>query len=94
MSILYSASGGKSLPSTRERNIDPAAWIERALTAAPVEHAPVTMEVAIATAAVKLAHRDPADRLLVATARVFDLTLVTADRQLIDSQDVPILAAR
>jgi PIN domain nuclease of toxin-antitoxin system len=73
---------------------DPVAWVERALTAAPVEHAPVTMEVAIATAAVKLDHRDPADRLLVATARVFDLTLVTADRRLIVSQDVAILAAR
>ncbi len=73
---------------------DPTSWVERALTAAPVEHAPVTMEVAIATAAVSLAHRDPADRLLVATARVFDLTLVTADRRLIDAQDVAILPAR
>ena len=73
---------------------DPVVWIERALAAAPVEHAPVTMDVAIVTAALKLAHRDPADRLLVATARVFDLTLVTADRRLIDSQDVAILAGR
>jgi PIN domain nuclease of toxin-antitoxin system len=29
-----------------------------------------------------LDHRDPADRILVATAKVFNLTLVTADERL------------
>jgi PIN domain nuclease of toxin-antitoxin system len=71
---------------------DPTAWIHQALAAAPIEHAPVTMEVAMATTSVKLPHRDPADRLLVATAKVFDLTLVTADRRLIEARQVPTLA--
>jgi PIN domain nuclease of toxin-antitoxin system len=43
---------------------------------------------------VQLPHRDPADRLLVATARVFDLTLVTADQQLIRARQVSVLSNR
>jgi PIN domain nuclease of toxin-antitoxin system len=31
-----------------------------------------------------LRHRDPADRLLVATAKFYDLTLITADRRLLE----------
>jgi PIN domain nuclease of toxin-antitoxin system len=31
-----------------------------------------------------LPHRDPADRFLAATAKVYDLTLVTSDRRLIE----------
>jgi PIN domain nuclease of toxin-antitoxin system len=31
-----------------------------------------------------LSHRDPADRFLVATAKVYDLTLVTSDRRLLE----------
>jgi len=40
---------------------------------------------------VVLRHRDPADRFLVATARVQDLTLVTADRMLMEIDGVRIL---
>jgi PIN domain nuclease of toxin-antitoxin system len=47
------------------------------------KEAPLTHAVALATADIQLAHRDPADHFLAATARVFDLTLVTADAQLL-----------
>ena len=60
----------------------PAEWIREALVKAPVEEAPLTVEVALASRALVSKHRDPADRFLVATAQIFDLTLVTADRQL------------
>jgi PIN domain nuclease of toxin-antitoxin system len=59
-----------------------------------MREAAVTYQVAEETARVSLPHRDPADRFLVATARVFDLTLVTADRQLIHARQVPILTNR
>ena len=42
----------------------------------------------------QLPHRDPMDRFLVATARVFDLTLVTADEQLLKARQVTVLANR
>jgi PIN domain nuclease of toxin-antitoxin system len=67
-------------------------WIAKALRAAPFIEAPVTHEVALETRVVRLDHRDPADHFLVATARVFGLTLVTADERLIRSKQTPVLA--
>jgi PIN domain nuclease of toxin-antitoxin system len=73
---------------------NPQAWITNALDAVPMREAPITYLVAQETARVQLPHRDPADRFLVATARVFDLTLVTADEHLIKARQVPVLANR
>lgn len=39
-------------------------------------------------------HKDPADRLLVATARINDLTLVTADERILAYRPVRTLDAR
>ena len=73
---------------------NPQAWITNALDAVPMREAQITYQVAQETARVQLPHRDPADRFLVATARVFDLTLVTADEQLLKAQQVSVLANR
>jgi PIN domain nuclease of toxin-antitoxin system len=70
------------------------AWITNVLDAVPMREAQITYQVAQETARVQLPHRDPADRFLVATARVFDLTLVTADAQLLKSKQVAVLANR
>ena len=66
-------------------------WIDLALAAAPAHEAQLTFQVALESQRVELPHRDPADRFLAATARVFDLTLVTADEQLLNLRDVPLL---
>ena len=42
---------------------------------------------------VDLPHQDPADRFLTATALVYNLTLVTADKRIIEAGSVPILSA-
>jgi PIN domain nuclease of toxin-antitoxin system len=73
---------------------NPQAWIANALDAVPMREAQITYQVAQETARVQLPHRDPADRFLVATARVFDLTLVTADEHLLKARQVPVLANR
>lgn len=73
---------------------NPQAWIANALDAVPMREAQITYQVAQETARVQLPHRDPADRFLVATARVFDLTLVTADEQLLKARQVAVLANR
>ena len=52
----------------------------------------MTHEVAIRSEALRLGHKDPADRFIVATALVYDLTLVTADKRLVKSRQVPVLA--
>lgn len=72
----------------------PQSWISSTLDAVPMREAQVTYQVAQETARVQLSHRDPADRFLVATARVFDLTLVTADEKLLKSRQVLVLANR
>ena len=69
-------------------------WIERARTIQPFRDAPLNLEVALETGRLSPPRRDPADAFLAATARVFDLTLVTADETLIAARDVPTLANR
>lgn len=66
-------------------------WAQKAMSLAPLREAPVTHEIALATCSVALPHRDPADRLLVATALIHGLTLVTADCNVGRSKQVPVL---
>jgi PIN domain nuclease of toxin-antitoxin system len=73
---------------------NPSDWITNMLGAVPMREAQVTYLVAQETGRVNLQHRDPADRFLVATARVLELTLVTADEHLLKSKQVPVLANR
>jgi PIN domain nuclease of toxin-antitoxin system len=72
----------------------PEQWVRRALSELPIREAPTTHEVAIRGEALRLDHKDPADRLIVATALVYELTLVTADKRLMKNRQVPILANR
>jgi PIN domain nuclease of toxin-antitoxin system len=69
-------------------------WVEHAARSSPFSLAPLNLEVALETSRLKLPHRDPADAFLAATARVFNLTLVTADETLIAAPNVPTLANR
>jgi PIN domain nuclease of toxin-antitoxin system len=59
----------------------------------PLKEAVLNKEVAIQSRLVQLAHQDPADRFLAATAVVYNLTLVTADSRLLSAKDLPIMAA-
>ena len=70
----------------------PSAWISHALSVAPFREAPLTHEVALATEDVLLSHLDPADKLLAATAKVYGLTLITADENLISGKGYSVLA--
>jgi PIN domain nuclease of toxin-antitoxin system len=56
--------------------------------------APFTIEVAQALDSLDLPHSDSADHFLAATAKVFDLTLVTADAKLIDARGLKTMANR
>ncbi len=59
----------------------------------PFTEAPINLEVTIESRRVNLPHQDPADRFLVATAAVYDLTLVTADARIIAAEGIPVLSA-
>lgn len=69
------------------------AWTEQALRRLPLEEAPLNREVALVSREVELAHRDPADRFLAATALVYGLTLLTVDERLADARWLPTRSA-
>jgi PIN domain nuclease of toxin-antitoxin system len=67
-------------------------WLRAAASSAQLEVLPLTVDVAIESE--QLAEGfppDPADRLIAATARVHDLTLITSDRAIRASRDVRAL---
>jgi PIN domain nuclease of toxin-antitoxin system len=75
-------------------NAEEGDWVAQALINAPVREAPLTTEVALETRRIQLPHNDPADKSLVATARVFQLTLVTGDTRLLAFKMVPVVPNR
>jgi PIN domain nuclease of toxin-antitoxin system len=54
--------------------------------------APLTFEVAHTLPTLSMPHDDPANLFLAATAKAFDLTLITADRNLIRTDGISVLA--
>lgn len=67
----------------------PQTWVAEAMAALLAETAPLTHEIALAAYELPgTLHRDPADRILVATARVHDFTLLTADERILSYSHV------
>jgi PIN domain nuclease of toxin-antitoxin system len=69
-------------------------WIATALQTAPINEAPVNIEVALSSRKLNVPHEDPADRFIAATALVYGLTLVTADGRLLDLKEISLLPNR
>jgi len=60
-------------------------WTEEALSKPGINLLPFTPQIAIESVNLpEPMHKDPADRILVASSRVQQLTLVTRDREIID----------
>ncbi len=78
----------------RIHGMTPPAWVEIALLRAPMHDAPLSREVAVRSRSVHVAHEDPADRFLAATADAYELTLVTADERLLRGRGFRTLANR
>ena len=73
---------------------DPRRWLRDVMTVAPMAEAPLTIDVALASRTVDVEHQDPADRFIVATAKVYGLALVTADARLLRCRDIEVLPNR
>ena len=66
-------------------SLECSAWIDRALSATGIHLQPLTPAIAIASTRLPgFTHRDPVDRILIATARASGSTLVTRDRRILD----------
>jgi PIN domain nuclease of toxin-antitoxin system len=62
---------------------DPKTWFARVLAAPAIKEAPFTADIAIGSAHLPPPlHGDPADRLLIATARHLGMPILTRDRQI------------
>ena len=86
--ILLLRKGRITLPN------DVAAWVGQTMQDLELTEAPLTVEVALAMSTINFPHGDPADHFLAATAKVFDLTLITADEQLMHLPGIHVLANR
>jgi PIN domain nuclease of toxin-antitoxin system len=76
----------------RIRVENPFVWVMRA--AEQMREAPLTQEIVRVGFGLPLPQADPADRFLAATAKVLNLTLVTADQQLLGLGEIASLANR
>ncbi len=67
-------------------------WIDRAVRAEGVTLQPLTPQICVeSTELPGLFHGDPADQIIVATARVLAAPVVTADRRILEYAHVPTI---
>ena len=69
-------------------------WLDGAERVAPMREAPLTLRIVRTLGSIETPHRDPADRLLAATAATLDLQLVTADEELLAGRGYRVLPNR
>ena len=93
--VHFSAASAWELAIKRslgKLRLPPGADVAAALARDGFLTLPISVDHAIAAGGLPGIHRDPCDRMLVAQARIEDLTLVTADA-LLARYDVPVLLA-
>jgi PIN domain nuclease of toxin-antitoxin system len=74
-----------------ELDIAAGEWIERALSLGRIDLLPVTEKIAVRAVNLSPIHKDPFDRLIIATAVAYDAKLASVDRCF---SDYPELADR
>ncbi len=70
------------------------AWVAKSMQDLELVEAPMTVEVALAVSSLSFSHADPADHFLAASAKVFDLTLVTGDEHLMQLPGIRVIPNR
>lgn len=83
---LYTA-WERAMLSTKDRlssPLSPKAWFEQFTSRPEIEVVPLTSDILIESCFLPGSpHSDPADRIVMATARALDLTIVTRDRDIL-----------
>ena len=79
----------------RRRALDlplpPADWIARALEHHGVREVPVDWRIAERSTSLPPLHRDPADRIIIATSLITGVSILTPDRQIGQYPDVSVV---
>lgn len=69
----------------------PGVWIQKALKALPVREAGISFAIALRSRSLTVAHQDPADRFIAATAIEMKASLLTADARLLACAEIRCL---
>ena len=69
-------------------SIPALAWIRRSLNEFNLRIADLSPEIAVESTVLRGLNRDPADQIIVATARILGIPLVTADKQILEFPEV------
>src|SRR5687768_12594725 len=56
--------------------LSPESWFRRALDVHSINEVPITSEIAIAAAELPRIHKDPCDRIIVATAKISSMEIL------------------
>lgn len=68
-------------------------WFDKALAGSGIECVPITREIAACAASLSEIHRDPADRLIIATALLAPYRLLTLDESIRQYPEISELLA-
>lgn len=72
--------------------IDVRVWLTTLAQLSPIRFVPVDNEIAIESVELPAPfHKDPADRMIVATARHLAIPIVTADQKILGYKHVPTI---
>jgi PIN domain nuclease of toxin-antitoxin system len=71
--------------------IHPLIWIKRSLQEGNIRVAELTPEIAVESTMLRDFHSDPADQIIVATARILGLPIITSDTRILSFPDVETL---
>lgn len=65
-----------------------AAWFEKALGGSGIDLIPITPEIAISAVELPEHHSDPQDRIIIATAMIYEAQLMSADRKFLNYKEI------
>ena len=71
--------------------IHPLIWMKRSLKEGNIRMAELTPEIAVESTMLSNFHSDPADQIIVATARILGLPLITSDKRILSYPDLETL---
>lgn len=69
----------------------PRQWFREALESYSIEELPITSEIAVLAPEVAVPHADPCDRIIVATAQVLGLQVMTPDPAIHSCREIDLV---